>query len=108
MDYIDFNNDHAPLGYLITFRSYGTWLHGDARGSVDRFHNAFGTPRLPYNERWQKHNRNVLKQGASETETASKSSNKRGDSRDVQDSQVGILDDECTHQSRSHRCVSFL
>ena len=24
----------APLAYLITFRCYGTWLHGDPRGST--------------------------------------------------------------------------
>ena len=29
------------LAYLITFRCYGTWLHGDTRGSVDR-HGAAG------------------------------------------------------------------
>jgi len=57
----EFQDDKIPLAYLITFRGYGTWLHGDARGSVDRFHNTFGTPRIPYNERWQKHNRNELK-----------------------------------------------
>jgi REP element-mobilizing transposase RayT len=38
-----------PLAYLITFRTYGTWLHGDERGSVDRQHNVYGTPRLPAN-----------------------------------------------------------
>ena len=38
-----------PLAYLITFRSYGTWLHGDERGSMDRKHNVYGTPRLPPN-----------------------------------------------------------
>jgi hypothetical protein len=44
-----FESDHyrIPLAYLITFRSYGTWLHGDPRGSVDRFHNVYGKPRLP-------------------------------------------------------------
>lgn len=35
-----------PLAYLITFRTYGTWLHGDERGSMDRKNNVFGTPRL--------------------------------------------------------------
>ncbi len=25
-----------PLAYLITFRTYGTWLHGDERSSVNR------------------------------------------------------------------------
>ncbi len=38
--------DH-PVGYLITFRTYASWLHGDSRGSVDREHNVFGTAMLP-------------------------------------------------------------
>lgn len=25
-----------PIAYLLTFRTYGTWLHGDERGSVRR------------------------------------------------------------------------
>ena len=25
----EFTDDHIPLAYLITFRSYGNWLHGD-------------------------------------------------------------------------------
>ncbi len=32
--------------YLITFSTYGSWLHGDTRGSVDRLHNDSGTPYL--------------------------------------------------------------
>src|SRR5947207_8267937 len=64
MDYIDFNNDHAPLGYLITFRSYGTWLHGDARGSVDRFHRAYDTPKLPPNSARKEYEEVRLKQRA--------------------------------------------
>lgn len=36
-----------PLAYLITFRTYGTWLPGDDRGTVDDEHNRRGTPRLP-------------------------------------------------------------
>jgi len=42
----DFRDDHIPVAFLITFRCYGTWLHGDPRGSVDRFHNIYGTPKL--------------------------------------------------------------
>jgi REP element-mobilizing transposase RayT len=37
----------APLAYFITFTCYGTWLHGDERGSVDDEHNVFGAPLLP-------------------------------------------------------------
>ena len=40
------NDDNIPLAYFITFRAYGTWLHGDERGSVDRLHNTFGSPSL--------------------------------------------------------------
>jgi REP element-mobilizing transposase RayT len=36
-----------PLAYFITFHTYGTWLPGDADGSVDRAHNVPGTPMLP-------------------------------------------------------------
>jgi REP element-mobilizing transposase RayT len=33
---------NRPLAYLITFSTYGTWLRGDERGSVDRLHNQYG------------------------------------------------------------------
>ena len=39
-----------PLGYLLTWPTYGTWLHGDARGAVDCKHNQYGSPRLPHHE----------------------------------------------------------
>jgi hypothetical protein len=39
-----FVSSDGPLAYLITFPTYGTWLHGDERGSVDRDHNLPGTP----------------------------------------------------------------
>jgi hypothetical protein len=48
MPHTDFEDNHTPVGYLITFRSYGTWLHG-REGSVDRFHNAYGRPKLGMN-----------------------------------------------------------
>jgi REP element-mobilizing transposase RayT len=39
---------NPPLAFLLTFRTFGTWHHGDSRGSVDRrFHNAFGTLKIP-------------------------------------------------------------
>src|SRR5258706_15861562 len=34
----------APLAYFITFHTYGTWLPGDPRGSVDAHHRIVGTP----------------------------------------------------------------
>ena len=36
----------GPLAYFLTWTCYGTWLHHDERGSVNRTHNQFGTPRL--------------------------------------------------------------
>jgi len=38
-----------PLAFFITFHSYGTWLHGQNHGSVDKDHNEYGTPFLPGN-----------------------------------------------------------
>ena len=38
-----------PLAYLITFTSYGSRLHGNAAGSVDRDHIHPGTPNLAPN-----------------------------------------------------------
>ncbi len=35
-----------PLAYFLTWTCYGTRLHGDDRGSVDRAHNVRGTPVL--------------------------------------------------------------
>ncbi len=62
--HIDFKDDHVPLGYLITFRGYGTWLHGDARGSVDRFHRTYGTPVLPPSQQRKRYEKRLLKQEA--------------------------------------------
>ena len=57
----EFRDEHIPIGYLITIRAYGTWLHG-SQGSVDRFHNTYGTPRLPANEKRREYNRRLLAQ----------------------------------------------
>ena len=32
----EYAGNEFPLAYLITFRTFGTWLHGDERGSVTR------------------------------------------------------------------------
>jgi REP element-mobilizing transposase RayT len=39
-----------PLAYLITFTTYGTWLHGDKRGSVSKEQNQFGQDFVSQNE----------------------------------------------------------
>ena len=46
----DWDDNDFPLAYLITIRTYGTWLHGDERRSVDRHgKNAYGAPRIAEN-----------------------------------------------------------
>jgi REP element-mobilizing transposase RayT len=57
----EFRDDHLPFGYLITFRTYGTWLHGTA-SSVDRFHNIYGELTLPANERRRQYSQSLLRQ----------------------------------------------
>ena len=44
-----------PLAYLITFRTFGTWLHGDERTSIQREHDgrrktSLIEPNIPLNE----------------------------------------------------------
>jgi len=55
------NDTDIPLGYLITFRCYGTWLHGDARGSIDRFHHQYKSHYLPHSDRRVEVSRRLLK-----------------------------------------------
>ena len=56
-----FDDNELPLAYLITFRCYGTWLHGDARGSVDPKHSVYGAPRITANQALENSNRKQLK-----------------------------------------------
>jgi|SRR5215510_4387353 len=51
-----------PLAYLITFRTYATWLHGDSRGSVDRHHNRYASPLIRPSQEWHRYKRQLLKQ----------------------------------------------
>ena len=53
MAYFGENWDEAefPLAYLITIRTFGTWLHGDERLSMDTHndYNVFRNPKRPKN-----------------------------------------------------------
>ena len=50
-----FEENPFPIAYLLTFRTYGTWLPGDERGSYDRDRNIHGSkwvePNIPLHER---------------------------------------------------------
>lgn len=42
-----FDENEFPLAYLLTFRTFGTWLHGDERESIGRDgRNHYGNPRI--------------------------------------------------------------
>lgn len=56
-------NPLGSMGYLITFNTYGTWLHGDSRGSVDRHgKNIPGTPVIPPSQKILNLQKTKLKQ----------------------------------------------
>jgi hypothetical protein len=57
----DCDDNEFPLAYLISFRTYGTWLHGDERGSMDSKHNLYGTPRIAPNSQLKKSDATQLK-----------------------------------------------
>ncbi|HVF42516.1 MAG TPA: transposase [Pyrinomonadaceae bacterium] len=58
----DSDDNVFPLAYLLTFRCYGTWVHGDRRGSMDRQgHNVYGTPRIAPNEKLERADAGRLK-----------------------------------------------
>jgi REP element-mobilizing transposase RayT len=49
MKIIPEKTNHKPaFAYFITIRTYATWLHGDARGSVDPQHKIVGNPLRKY------------------------------------------------------------
>ena len=55
MEY-EYDYNEFPLAYLITLRTYGTWLHGEEKLSVDRHHglNIYGTPKRIANPKLKK------------------------------------------------------
>ncbi|HUR98352.1 MAG TPA: transposase [Pyrinomonadaceae bacterium] len=55
------NDTDTPIAYFISFRTYGTWLHGDERGSIDKFNNVYRTPYVGPNKKWLEHNQKLLK-----------------------------------------------
>ena len=61
-DYIDFQERSVAMAYLITFKCYGTGLHGDDRGSADRrYFNRFGTPKIAPDAEKRKRKAGLLK-----------------------------------------------
>ena len=46
---------------FATVPTYGTWIHGDERGSVDRKHNLPGTPHILHDQRKEEYSRKQMK-----------------------------------------------
>lgn len=57
----NWDDNDFPLAYLITIRTFGTWLHGDKNASVDTHgYNIFRTPkRRPYEKLVRKMRENM-------------------------------------------------
>ena len=51
---------NPPIAFFLTWTTYGVRLHGDERGTVDKDHNAYGTPFVPPNFRYENLRRNQL------------------------------------------------
>jgi len=51
-----------PLAFFLTFHTYGTWLHGDDRGSVDARHSELGDPIIEPNSALYKRRNDALRQ----------------------------------------------
>jgi REP element-mobilizing transposase RayT len=61
-DYIEFQDRSEPLAFFLSFRGYGTWLHGDERFSMDRKQfNTYGGDKMPSNIELQKKEYSNLK-----------------------------------------------
>lgn len=59
------DDNSFPLAYLLTFRTFGTWLHGDERTSVKRDGwNRYGHPRYKANETLEGWMRNEMSHDA--------------------------------------------
>ena len=50
-----------PLAYFITFSRYGSRLHGDEKGSVDRKRNQYGSDLIAPNRRLQQYENQLQK-----------------------------------------------
>jgi REP element-mobilizing transposase RayT len=58
-----YEENEFPLAYLLTFRTFGTWLHGDGRESVGRDgRNRYGKPRIKPSSEFERAMKDETKQ----------------------------------------------
>src|SRR6266571_5033545 len=99
-DYIDFQDRSQPLAYLITFRCYGTWLHGAERGSIDRRnYNRYGTPDMPANPKILADEAAALKASVSLLDRAQRNVVESSNSRSLRISRILASGIERSHES---------
>jgi REP element-mobilizing transposase RayT len=55
-------NARVPAAYLVTFGTYGTWVHGDARGSQHHSGARHGMARVSPGEAWERAERRQMHQ----------------------------------------------
>lgn len=49
-----------PWAFLVTFACYGSRLHGNERGSIDRAHNQPGARMIPAQPRWERYEHRIM------------------------------------------------
>ena len=58
-----FEQNEFPLAYLITIRTFGTWLHGDEKHSVGRRgNNIYGMPGILPNQKLKERMKSAMRQ----------------------------------------------
>src|SRR5712671_5216228 len=96
------NDTDTPLAYFISFRTYGTWLHGDKRGSIDRFHNRYRSPYIPPNAKWHRYNQQQLKDRSVNPGGEATQSDRSCNSENLQNPQLVAFGVQRSHKSRPH------
>ena len=96
----------TPLAYFITFTCYGSWLHGDERGSVDRDDNVPGTPVLLPDPVLQAYEVDLLREPPYLLDPARRQVTLR-DPRNIPSQELVPTRRPCALQSRPHHCDGY-
>lgn len=96
-----------PIAYLITFTTYGTWMHGDKRGSVDKRHNRYGSEFVSRDLARNRKARSALKTPPFFVESKTKKGGLECNFAGMRKSWVGCACGPCqgkSHPHCRHRC----
>jgi len=98
------NDTDIPLAFLITFRTYGSWLHGDMRGSIDRYNNVIEV-RESLRTRFGKAASRKAYAGTRNPRRQTTRIGQRGDNRSVRQAKLGFALGKCSYKSCSYGCI---